>query len=257
MRIMVTNIQRFSLHDGPGIRTTVFLKGCSLSCPWCANPENISFKKEKYYDSDKNEHGEYGYEISTDNLYKELIKDKDFYDDNGGVTFSGGEPLMHFDYIEPLLKKLNEDNINICIETCLFAPLDVLKKAIKYIDYFIVDCKILDKDLCTSILGGNISLYLNNLDQLYKMVENKNIIIRIPLINGFTNNIDNISAIISLMKKYNPLKIEIFSGHTMASKKYASLSKEILNNVSISDKELDNIKKEFENNNLNVQIIRI
>ena len=85
--MLITNIQRFSLHDGPGIRTTVFLKGCSIKCPWCSNPENIKNYPEVYYKDGVK--GIYGKEFSLDEIYAEIVKDRVFYEDNGGVTFSG------------------------------------------------------------------------------------------------------------------------------------------------------------------------
>jgi len=128
--VIFTNVQHFSLHDGPGIRTTVFLKGCTIRCPWCSNPENLKFKLETYVRN--GEKDIYGRKISCDELYKELIKDKAFYGeangdipandfciDNafdlgklpGGITFSGGEALAQIDRIVPLLEKLKKEHI--------------------------------------------------------------------------------------------------------------------------------------------------
>lgn len=90
--MLITNIQRFSLHDGPGIRTTVFMKGCSLRCPWCSNPENLNPYPEKY--TKKGINGIYGREYTCDEVYYEIIKDRAFYGSDGGVTFSGGRSLI-------------------------------------------------------------------------------------------------------------------------------------------------------------------
>ena len=113
-KILVTNIQRFSLHDGPGIRTTVFLKGCSLKCPWCANPENLKPYQEKYIKNGII--STYGKYMSCEEIYDEVIKDKNFYIEvshsmtnnyleslPGGITFSGGEALLQVEKIIPLL----------------------------------------------------------------------------------------------------------------------------------------------------------
>ena len=91
-KILLTNIQRFSLHDGPGIRTTIFLKGCSLRCPWCSNPENLNPYPEEYI-KDGNR-GIYGKEYAIDEIFIEVMKDKDYYESNGGLNFSGGEALL-------------------------------------------------------------------------------------------------------------------------------------------------------------------
>lgn len=141
--MLITNIQRFSLHDGPGIRTTVFLKGCSIKCPWCSNPENIKNYPEVYYKDGVK--GIYGKEFSLDEIYAEIVKDRVFYEDNGGVTFSGGESLLYVDELLPLMNKLKKENITIAVETCLFVPRQKLEKVIPYIDFFYVDMKILDE----------------------------------------------------------------------------------------------------------------
>ena len=164
-KIVLTNIQRFSLHDGPGIRTTVFLKGCNLKCPWCANPENMDFKLIKYFNEETKEEGYFGNEIEISKLYNEIIKDKAYYKmNNGGVTFSGGEPLLQIKALEPLLIKLKNENINICIETALQVSTELVRIAAKYIDEFIVDIKILDNEKCKDILNGNLELYYKNLE---------------------------------------------------------------------------------------------
>jgi len=156
MTVRITNIQHFSLHDGPGIRTTVFLKGCNLKCPWCANPECISSKIQ----------GEFGYDISLEKLEQEIVKDKPFYETGGGVTFSGGEPLLQINDLEPLLKSLKNKNINICFETALFVPEKYLKIAKKYSDEFIVDIKMINHENCKKVIGGKIDQYLNNINYL-------------------------------------------------------------------------------------------
>ena len=176
MKVIVSNIQRFSLHDGPGIRTTVFFKGCNLKCHWCSNPENMNFEIEKYKDG--NEEKFYGYEIELEDLEKEILKDKAFYETGGGVTFSGGEPLLQFDKIEPLLEKLKKENINICIETALSVREELVDIAIKYVDEFIIDIKILDKDNVNKI-NGNIELYESNIKKIFE--SGKKVIFRIPL----------------------------------------------------------------------------
>ena len=158
MTVRVTNIQHFSLDDGPGIRTTVFLKGCNLTCPWCCNPENISFEIENYIHNSQKE--SFGYDISLEELEKEILKDEVFYvENNGGVTFSGGEPLLQIRELKPLLKSLRSKNINICFETSLSASSDLLKIAIEYIDEIFIDMKILDKKEAKNVLNLDLDLY--------------------------------------------------------------------------------------------------
>ena len=201
MKVRVTNIQRFSLQDGPGIRTTIFLKGCSLKCPWCSNPENIDFSIQEYNYNGKI--GVYGYDIDLEKLYDEIIKDKKYFINNGGVTFSGGEALLQFDIIEPLLKKLKKNNINICVETCLVAPLKNLKIAIKYVDEFFVDIKLLDKKIFNKIIKGNYDLYKSNIDYLFKFFDNNKITFRMPIPSEYTFLEDNIKELEKFLSLYH------------------------------------------------------
>ena len=132
--MIITNIQRFSLHDGPGIRTTVFLKGCSIRCPWCSNPENMNHQIEIYVKDGKE--GFYGKEYSVDEVLKEVLKDKIFYEDNGGVTFSGGEALLYAKELLPLMQQIKQNNISIAVESSFFVPSSYLEMVIPFVEYF-------------------------------------------------------------------------------------------------------------------------
>lgn len=231
MSIFLTNIQRFSLHDGPGIRTTVFLKGCSLRCPWCSNPENLNPHQEIYIKNGIE--GTYGKEYTTDELYAEVVKDRAFYDGDwgsgdlnkmpGGVTFSGGECMLQMDKLEPLLERLNDEHIHTAVETCLFAPASQLSIAINYIDLFYVDIKILDEARCKEVLNGKLSVYHANLQTL--LASNKPVVFRIPVIGGYTDDVYNRKKVCELIKEAhgNVLKIELIKEHNLGTSKYQSL----------------------------------
>ncbi len=256
MKVRVSNIQRFSLHDGPGIRTTVFLKGCNLRCPWCANPENIDFEKTKFTNKTTKESGFFGQDIELMDLYSEIIKDKLYYKvNNGGVTFSGGEPLLQIKQLEPLLIKLKQEKINICIETALQVPTDFVKIAAKYIDEFIIDIKILDKDECKKVINGNIDLYFKNLDFLSKNDQIN--IFRIPLIEEYTLKKHNIEKIIDLLNKYKCKKVEIFKIHNLAESKYDSIGKEMIKFSEIESKKIEDVYNKIKALNVNVDIIKL
>lgn len=241
MKVIISNIQRFSLHDGPGIRTTVFFKGCNLKCPWCANPENMEFNIQEYeYCGEK---GVYGKEISLEQLEKEILKDIDFYENGGGVTFSGGEPLLQFEKIKPLLKSLKEKKINICVETALSVPTHLVNTAIKYVDEFIIDIKILDKET-VKMINGNVELYLKNIDEIFK--NKKDVIFRIPIAKGYIFTDRNLNLIIQLLTKYKPKKVEIFRIHNLAEKKYKSLNRDIIKLEDVSNNEISVIMKKIE-----------
>jgi len=240
--ILISNIQRFSLHDGPGIRTTVFFKGCSLHCPWCANPENIHCSIESY--KELSNKANFGYYITLQDLYEKILLDRSYYDSDGGVTFSGGEPLLFVDEMEPLLIKLLEEKISVCIETSLYSSKDNLRKIIPYLNTIIVDVKILNKESVKKYLGGDLSKYYENFDLLTKCNINK--IFRMPLIKGFTTEFDNIVKVASFLKSYDIKKIELLLGHNLAEKKYLLLNKQFYRCENLSTNEKETITHVFD-----------
>lgn len=243
-KILITNIQRFSLHDGPGIRTTVFLKGCSLRCTWCSNPENLTPHPQEYIkDGIQRTYGEY---YSSDDLIREVLKDKLFYEGElatdfwniisadqikflpGGVTFSGGECLLQMPQLEPALKVFHKQYVHTAVETCLFAPVSNLCIALKYIDFFYVDIKILDSEKCKKIEKGNLNIFLKNLDKLFSWEQDgkrKPVVVRIPVIGGYTDHPSNREAVRSLLKQYREkiIKIELIKEHNLGRLKYETL----------------------------------
>ena len=238
-KILVTRIQRFSLHDGPGIRTTIFLKGCSVRCPWCCNPENLSNTPQSYIkDGVKDVYGIY---YGANGLYEEIMKDETFFMDSpvdydichssdisslpGGITFSGGEPLLQMEQLRPLLYLLGQRHIHMAAETSLFAPQKDLCLAAKYINLFYVDFKILDQELCEKYIGGDLELFFRN---LYSLAEaRKPIIVRIPVIGGYTEDSRNrkktADLICDLLARGNILKVELLKEHNLGLDKYQSL----------------------------------
>ena len=231
MRHLITNIQRMCMHDGPGIRTTVFMKGCTLKCPWCSNPENLLYEEEKY--ELDGEQGIYGKEYTLEELMRELLKDEAYWIDGGGVTFSGGEALMHMDYLQGIMKMLKNRGVHIAVETALFVPESMLTIAVDYVDFFYVDIKILDALLCKKILGGDIELYKKNLAYLNKT--QKKIVFRIPCNDKYTLNGKNQQLICELCKEHMDIPIEIFKVHSLGMSKYKSLRKKYYEKLSCED----------------------
>lgn len=254
--MIITNIQRFSLHDGPGIRTTVFLKGCSIRCPWCSNPENINHQIERYVQDGKE--GFYGREYSVDEVLKEILKDKIFYENNGGVTFSGGEALLYAKDLLTLMEQIKRNNISIAVETCLFVPSSYLEMVIPYVDYFYVDMKVMDKERCSLLLKGNLDLFKSNLAILAK---SKKFNVRIPVICGYTDDGDNIRSIIDVIKEYRASikKVELIKGHNLGDNKYVSLGKDVPEKAEVSDLFLEEYRKKIINtvDKVNVEICKI
>ena len=219
------------------------MKGCSLKCPWCSNPENIKPYPEKYYKDGVE--GIYGKNYTCDEVYNEIIKDRAFYDENGGVTFSEGEALLYVNELLPLLEKIKKERITTAVETCLFIPTDNLERVIPYIDYFYVDMKILDKSRCRSLLEGNLDLYKTNLKLL---ASQRAITIRIPVIGHYTDDNENKVAIIDEIKKIakNVLKVELIKGHNLSESKYKSLGISIPKYNEVSDTSLKQYKEMIE-----------
>ena len=276
--ILLTNIQRFSLHDGPGIRTTVFLKGCSLRCPWCSNPENIHPFQEPY--KKDGVEGVYGRYYSPNELVKECMKDRGYYDGSlprdqwnissadqieklpGGVTFSGGEALLQVEALVPVCSSLHDSGVHIAVETALFVPEQNVRLAIDNIDFFYVDMKILDADRCKEIEKGNISLYLNNLNALLTMKDTDGkgapVVIRVPVIGGYTNSRENRDAVKELLDKYRDrvLKVELIKEHNLGESKYKSLGWE-MQYIGVDDELMERYKAELDELKIPVEICKI
>ena len=241
--VLITKIQRFSLHDGSGIRTTAFLKGCPLRCPWCCNPENLTLSPEPYV-KDGIE-GIYGEKLTPDELLTELLKDKPFYGGDiteakdysitsaseidrlpGGVTFSGGEALLQMQNLVPVCERLKEEGVHIALETSLFSSPESIALAVEFIDFFYIDVKIMDEHRCRDILNGNINVYNDNLSTVFN--SGKPVILRVPVIGGFTDDVENRKAVAELIKSLkdrsnNVLKIELLKEHNLGLSKYESL----------------------------------
>jgi len=235
MQDYITNIQRFCVSDGPGIRTTVFLKGCTLHCPWCSNPENLNYEQEPYIKDGK--HGIYGYDLSADELVNQLLRDKAYWNNGGGVTFSGGECLSHAEYLAQVMPRLMDNGVSIAVETALFIDKKNIEKLLPYIDYFMVDIKILVGERCKDILGGDVNQYYENLGYVCHNMQHSNIVFRIPCAENYTMDSENQKLITDLISKYPDIPIELFTMHRLGQSKYESLEREY--SFVTSDKETD------------------
>lgn len=240
--MLITKIQRMCMHDGPGIRTTVFLKGCNLHCPWCANPENISFEQEQYMKDGIA--GIYGNYYSVHELILEIMKDHKFWKYGGGVTFSGGEPLMHVEKLIPVWEKLNLEHIHIAVETALYVNSEKVRKTFPYIDLFIVDMKILLPLVCEDVLGGNVETYYKNLHLLNQ--SGKKMIFRIPCNWEYTIEKNNLEELLKCLKQYCQVPVEIFATHSLGKSKYESLGLRCEEWKRISDENMIAVKNIIE-----------
>lgn len=219
MSIRVTNIQRMCFDDGPGIRTTVFLKGCSIHCPWCSNPETISPRKQKTSGG-----MEYGMDYEPGELTDILEKDRKFWGGDGGVTFSGGEALLQGRQLLEVWKYLKETGVGLAVETALFVPEELLETALPYMDFYYVDVKLLDAALCASVLGGHVGRYLQNVQRL--AAEGKDVHFRVPCSVEYVLRDPNRKLLLDFFGAYRQYPIELFPLHHLAESKYRSLGLE-------------------------------
>ena len=267
MKTLIVNIKRNSLDDGPGIRTSIFFKGCPLSCVWCQNPETkspsqeISFDKENCIKCKKclevcsnkaisfsnkyrinrnkcNLCGDCIYVCQNDalkfagkaydieELYEKIVRDKPFYDNSGGgVTFSGGEPTFHIDYLNKLLKSLKKDDIHVCLETCGYYIRDKFNNLIlPYLDLIYFDLKIFDPDIHKKYCKVSNERIFQNFEELIN--NNKvEILPRIPLIPKVTATKDNLLKLVNYLKEKNIKKIGLLPYNPLWISKSETLGK--------------------------------
>lgn len=213
---IVFSIEEFAINDGPGIRTTVFLKGCPLRCQWCHNPEGLSPLPQEMHGFDGDSIcGKY-YEAGD--LAEKLLKDKDFYAMNGGgVTFTGGEPTLQSTFLMELLDRLSE--VHTAIETSGFCAEDTFKKILDRLDYVLFDVKLCDPVLHKKWTGVDNRIILKNLEALGS--SGKKFVVRIPLIPGVNDSLENMEATRDLIKDYPGLeRVELLKYHKTAGAKY-------------------------------------
>lgn len=250
----IFDIKHFAVHDGPGIRQTVFFKGCPLNCWWCHNPESQNTNIESYIKVNKLDGKEFkkevaiGYKITTNELFKIIHGDRVFFEESGGgVTFSGGEPLMQTEFLYGTLKLCKKNNIHTCIDTTGFTSESSLQKIAELADCFLFDIKIIDNDLHQKYTGVTVDGILENLKWLDK--NNKNVILRFPVIPGITDTTQNLSGIKSFIKSLKNInQIDLLTYHNISNGKYNRFKMEnkMKGTKSLSDEDMGQLKSEFE-----------
>ena len=264
----ITNISRGSLHDGPGVRTVVYFKGCGLKCKWCHNPETLKAKKQVIYIASKCIHCGKCVEIcpkchkiqgndmmflheeciacgkcsdvcpslaltlcgedkTAQEIFGEIKKDQHYYRaSGGGVTFSGGECLLHSQAVKEIAKMCKDENIHTAIESAFFVPWENIQNVLPFIDLFFADLKIPDPEKHRKFTGQDNRLIIENITKLSK--EHSNIILRIPVIPGVNDSDDDIHAFAEITKKFgNGIKaIELLRYNNLAESKYKSVGTE-------------------------------
>lgn len=259
---LVFDIKRFAVHDGPGIRTTVFLKGCPLSCPWCHNPEGISpyaqkiMKERKLEGKIFREEELVGKEYSASEIMEELEKDRIIMEESGGgVTFSGGEPLMQPEFLLELLQSSTSRGIHTTVDTSGFASLNVIEKVLPLTGLFLYDLKLMDDEQHKKLTGVSNRKIVENLEFLSE--HQKRIRIRIPVLKGINDSKENIEQTILFLKRLNGIEqVDLLPYHRIGRSKYERLGlKNGMNEKAETGPErMAEIKKMFESEKFKVKI---
>lgn len=267
-RGFVFDIKRFSVHDGPGIRTTVFVKGCPLRCPWCHNPEGISLKPEIFFSPERCvgcgacarvclqeahswANGRHvfhrplcegcgrcvascptgaielaGVEMSVEEVLNIVERDKPFYQESGGgLTVSGGEPLLQFEFTKALLEAAKEREIHTCLDTSGAAPWRRLEELIGVVDLFLFDVKVLDEKKHCELVGIGLEPILRNLRRLDQA--RSRLILRCPIIPGVNDVEEHLYKVARLARSLKNVEaVEILPFHKLAVEKYKRLGRE-------------------------------
>lgn len=263
MKALIFDIRRFCVNDGPGIRTTVFFEGCPLRCLWCHNPESQLNKPEPFLRMDKLEgkffeHEEQiGYEIDLDELLEILFRDRAFMEESGGgVTLSGGEPLWQWKFSAALAQKLSESGIHVAVDTCGYVQLRVFEAILPYTHLFLYDLKGYDNHRHKENTGASNSLILENLE--YLIHQRANIILRYPVIPGYTDSEDDVRGILSIMKRNSDIlrEIHLLPYHKLGQNKYRGLqaSNPMPENIPDTDESVGHIESIFKSNHFIVKI---
>ena len=239
---IVMNVQRYALNDGPGVRTTVFLKGCPLRCAWCHNPESWKPEPQMLYYEKKCAHCgscardpswvcRYGARVRVGETYtdealvEEVMRDERFFARGGGVTFSGGEALMQPDFTASCLSRLRGKGVHTCLDTSLYAPREALEKVLPQADLVLADLKAIDPAIHRRITGADNAIVLENLRALSR--SGTPFWIRMPLAAGVNDAPRDLEAAARFLMTLRGIqRVDLLPVLNHASEKYRALGLE-------------------------------
>ncbi len=205
-RASISNIESLGAVDGPGLRTVLFFNGCHLRCKYCHNPENWLRGKDNY---------------NVEDILEKIKRFKPYYGDDGGVTFSGGEPLLHADFIKVLAVKLKEMHVHMALDTAGIGLNEDLE-LLKLMDLIIFDIKDITKDGYQALTGGNIEESLKFIQICNEL--HKKLWVRLVIVPGIHDSYEYMDDLVKYFKKYFDLsnieKIEFLPYHKLGTEKY-------------------------------------
>lgn len=260
---LIFDIKRFALHDGPGIRMTVFFKGCPLACWWCHNPEGIDPNPQSALHRDSLENRVIGYRqetvgtcYSVASLMEEIEKERLFFDDSGGgVTFSGGEPLLQIDFLQAVLEQCKAVEVHTALDTSGSAPFASFRRILPFLDLILYDLKLIDEELHLLYTGVSNRRILENLKRLSQT--DMPIIIRFPIIPGITDSESNIEEILQFLSPLPSIRsVCLLPYHAIAAGKYErfNLDNRLADLKSLDSDQLIPLQKRFVSEGFSVTI---
>lgn len=210
---LIFNLQKFSIHDGAGIRTDVFFQGCNLRCGWCSNPESQPMEPLP---------GEKATVYTVTALVQELVKDKPFYDESGGgVTLTGGEALLHPDFVLELSQALHREGIHVAIETAACVSQDVFSRVLAAVDFAYIDLKHYDDEKHRAGTGVGIGLILSNIQ--FALSSATPVVLRIPVIPGFNDSEADFAGFAATLTSLGAKEVQLLPFHQLGESKYQRL----------------------------------
>ena len=232
-------MQRFSVHDGPGIRTIVFLKGCPLRCRWCCNPESQKYDIQEMTLGGKTK--TVGRDVTVGEVIEEVEQDRVYYKrSGGGMTLSGGESLMQPDFATALLQAAKDRSINTAMESTGFADFEVIKRYLENLDLYLMDIKHIDSEKHKAFTGQSNERILENARKIAQT--GTHLIVRTPVIPTFNATKDEIAAIAKFASTLSGVtEMHLLPYHRIGMDKYAGLGREYtLKELEPPSKELMN-----------------